>query len=335
MNRIGITGLIVLTAGLLVSGCSQDMQSTEGADYLLAGYYMLAGDETALEEGAVRATAPLHNAALYPTPMTYADLVAGGEDFIKFVNYPEQGQKSFVTVTSTDDPTVFLIKLRTEYPRQEDTIDYYLEEYYMKDSGDTIWNKDDNIVAPNGTLDSKYRKSMEVVFKDGSIRKEWIADVASRYAAFDISGDLTFPDAGWTGPALDATAGYSSAVHYYQKINNWISWFYKENKELFGVRYYTETGDPLNPDRFSLAYEHLISQDTPLTEGNSATIPDMADWIFNKGAAGGASGVETLAKTVIRYQITAAGNKKKTVVSATEVFPTFGDSFTLNNEIAY
>jgi len=333
MNKYKILILLILTTGLLFTGCSQDVKSTEGTDYLLAGYYMLAGDETPLTEaGVTRATAPIYNTTLYPAVWSYADLIAGGTDVIKFINYPEQGQKSYVTVKATNTTDVYLISMRTEYPQREDVIDYYLEEYYMKDNGDSNWTNADIVVNAAGTEDPKYRKTMEVVFKDGSIRKEWIDDVTVRYAGFAIDGDLTFPESGWSGPAADGTATYSSVVHYYQKINNWISWFYKENKELFGIRYYTETSDGVQS---SLAYEHLVSQNSTLSEGNSTTIPDMLDWIIDDGAASGASGVETLAKTVIRYQITPTGNKKKIVVSSTEVFPTFGSSFTINSEITY
>jgi len=333
MNRYGILVLITLSISLLITGCTQDVTSTEGTDYLLSGYYMMAGEKTPLpDDGASRTSVTVSDVA---NSETFDSWMASPGKIL--VNYPEQGQKTYVTVTEYDATNkIYLISARTEYPQQEDLIDHYQEEYYVKDSLDIgTWSYNDPIVRPDGTQDAKYRKTMEVIFKDGSVRKEWIANVydwtsSTYYATFDIEGDMTIPS-DWTGPATDTNMAYSSEVHYYQKINKWISWFYRQDKETFGVRYYTETKDA-DPVKSSLAFEQTISQKVPVIAGQESALADFLDWILTGGKNSG-SHSEKLSETVIRYLIPSKG--KKTVVSTTKVVPTFGDTFTINNEISY
>ncbi|MDA3958511.1 hypothetical protein, partial [Oceanispirochaeta sp.] len=138
-------------------------------------------------------------------------------------------------------------------------------------------------------------------------------------------------DIAWV-PPVPAAAGdiaWSSKVYYYQKINNWISWFYKENKEIFGVRYYTESLDTAGngkPKRSSLAYEHTLSRTVPAWSDDS-WFSDYLDWIFTDNDE------ENLSETVIRYEI--GTNGQKTVKSSTKVVPTFGETFTIDNQMDY
>ena len=97
-----IAFLLAVFIVLIFSGC--DMRSDKpvvGSDYLLAGYYMMAGEKTALaDEGTSRATAPAWWASY--NDYTYDQLIALGADGLKINNYPEQGQKTYITVTAED-----------------------------------------------------------------------------------------------------------------------------------------------------------------------------------------------------------------------------------------
>ena len=266
---------ITVLAVFLLNSCSSDVTDTEGADYLLASYYMMAGEETPLtDSGADRATVPVHTlTADSDTALPFATLITNGANDNKVNNYPEQGQKTYYTVT-LEEAGIYLISARTEYPKKEDILDYTLEEYYVRDNAPAgYWTTADTIVEKvNGTWvdNSKARKSMEVHFQDGSLRKEWIVsektDGASyQYAHFDINGDMAIPDETDWAPAVATDMSWSSEVHYYQKINNWVSYWYKENKEVFGVRYYTESPDTVDPTKYkktSLAYERIINRET-------------------------------------------------------------------------
>ena len=198
---------IAFAAMLILSGCEYDNptgEDVDGAGYVLAGYYMMAGEEDAIDDDS-RATAPTWWDD-YKT-LKFSEVVAKGTDGIKINNYPEQGQKTYITMTSADtDNDVYLVSARTEYPNRQDVIDYYLEEYYLQDStGDDSGNWYDNgiIVDDDWEADPKYRVKMEVHFQDGSIRYEWISETSNDmggayYSHFDLDGDMTIPtDEDW------------------------------------------------------------------------------------------------------------------------------------------
>ena len=339
MNKLTSLIFITLSALLLFAGCSTDVEDTVGTDYLLAGYYMIAGDAIALTDdaaGTSRATAPVHQAAW--ETMSFAQWIADSP--VKINNYPERGQKTYVTVKETGTADVYSVSSRTEYPKKEDLFDHYLEEYFVKNEADlNLWDNDDPIVNADGSTDFYNRETMEVVFKDGSIRTEWIADLPAfaggsvDYAPFPLDGDLIIPAEGWTPPVAETSDNieYGSKVYYYQKIESHISWYYKENKETFGVRYYTEAKNPDN-DKISsstLTFENTLSR--KVSSWGDSDWGEILDWIFG-GSSGGTSG-ETLAETVIREQITENGTKS--VKSQTRVVPTFGDAFTIDKAIEY
>ncbi|MDA3955446.1 hypothetical protein, partial [Oceanispirochaeta sp.] len=204
MNKIIV--LISMAIALLFMGCDTSVESTEGTDYLLAGYYMMAGEETAIvEEGVSRTTAPAWWDKY--SDYTYANVIAMGTDGLKVQNYPEQGQVTYITVTTADaTEEVYKVSSRTEYPQKDDLIDYYQEVYYLWDKYSSDLWKDGAIVEKINNVwieNSKARETMEVVFKDGSIRKEWIAydtnaldptiTKAGYYAQFSLDGDMVIP----------------------------------------------------------------------------------------------------------------------------------------------
>lgn len=344
MNKLTSFILISLSAILLLTGCSTDAEDTAGTDYLLAGYYMIAGEETPLAASAAdisRATAPVHQPDW--STRTFQQWIDASPT--KINNYPERGQKTYVTVTNAGSN--YFVSSRTEYPKKEDLLDYYLEEYYVEDTNsDTNWTSADNIVTSVGAINSKARTTMEVHFQDGSIRKEWIDDdsygavaQSDYYAHFDINGDLTIPtDTSWVPSAASVGDGmeWSSKVYYYQKVETFISYFYKENKEIFGVRYYTMSDDVLGDNKYhssTLTFENTISR--KVSTWADSDWSEILDWVFggSSSATSGSSTGETLAETVIREQITENG--KKSVRSSTKIVPTFGDSFTIDKSIDY
>ena len=234
---------------------------------------------------------------------------------------------------------------RTEYPNKSDLFDHYLEVYYLQD---LTWNtsglwKDGSVVEEVNNawvVNSKARETMEVVFQDGSVRKEWIAydkvaqdppvETAGFYAQFPLDGDMVIPsDAEWA-PSTPAAVGdihFSSKVYYYQKVITRIGWFTNENKEIFGVRYYTQKNEVNDKfTRSSLAFEHTLSRTVP-SWSDAEWYSDFLNWIFSSDEG------ETLSETVIRYVIGANG--QKTVKSSTRVVPDFGQPFTIDNQMDY
>ncbi len=334
---------ISIAAILVLAGCDGnsngswlDGKSVDGADYVLAGYYMMAGEEEALSDtdsGTSRATAST-DVTRYSdyNEKTFTDLAG---TTMRFVNYPEQGQKTYTTVTATGDPDIFKFSSRTEYPNREDVIDYYLEEYYLKDatgtgSGTDYWYEEGVVVDDAGDEDATFRETMEVHFQDGSVRYEWITDTSTTmgtyYSPFDYDGDMSIPsDEDWAPDTTDTGMAWSSKVHYYQNVQADIGWFTVENKEIFGVRYYTEDDDG---DSSCVAYEHMISSESIST--GIVALDSLAEWIFG----GGDSGDATLAETVIRYELTGSNNRK-TTRSQTEIVDSFGNTLTIDMENEY
>jgi hypothetical protein len=352
MNKFTSFILISLSALLLFTGCSTDAEDTAGTDYLLAGYYMIAGEAVALPDdaaGASRASVPVHQTEW--STRTFQQWIDASPT--KINNYPERGQKTYVTVSESGTANIYFVSSRTEYPKKEDLFDYYLEEYFVEDTNvaddaaDGNWTVADVTVKDDKTTrDSKARIIMEVHFQDGSIRKEWIYDdstgAASQsdyYAHFDIDGDLTIPtDTSWVPPAATTGDGmeWSSKVYYYQKIESYISWFYKENKETFGVRYYTFSDDVADDNKYhssTLTFENTLTR--KVSSWGDSDWGGILDWVFggSSSSTSGSSSGDTLAETVVREQITE--NNKKTVNSQTRVVPSFGDEFTIDKSIEY
>ncbi|MDC7240140.1 MAG: hypothetical protein PQJ50_07260, partial [Spirochaetales bacterium] len=268
-NRTNYIVILLALTALIFAGCSSDAEDTSGEDYLMAGYYMLAGEETALTDDS-KATAPVFEGDF--SDLSFPDYWVGTTR--KINNYPEQGQKTYVTV-SQYDTDVYFISSKTEYPKKEEILDYYLEEYYIQDEGDEFWDGDDAVVDPDDLAGSEgdyFRETMEVVFQDGSVRKEWIAeipDAADRYDAFDIDDEMAIPDdeSFITSTANDQS--WSSKVYYYQKVETSLGYFDDNNIEIFGVRYYTELADGSSS---TLVFEKVLSREDATLD--TSTSPD-------------------------------------------------------------
>ncbi|MDC7240139.1 MAG: hypothetical protein PQJ50_07255 [Spirochaetales bacterium] len=329
--------ILLALSALIFAGCSSDVEDTSGEDYLLAGYYMIAGGETELVDDS-KATAPVHQTNYNST--SFANWISAGTT--KIVNYPERQQKTYITVSETSVDDVYFISSRTEYPNKEDIIDYYLEEYYVKnvdtDGTDGIWNNADPVVDPDGNSDPKYRETMEVHFQDGSVRQEWIADIPAagdRYKAFPIDGDMSIPDDESDIVTLvdsDEESWWSSKVYYYQNIKSRISYFSYENKETFGVRYYTqipETYADLDSkyESSTLILEQTLSRTSTIWD--SSYWADLLNYIFGVDSS---DGVE-LAETVIRERI--GTNGKKEAVVHSEINTKYDMTLTIDKSISY
>ncbi len=345
MNKLHNIFLILFSLTILIyTGCSSDTSDNSGEDYLLAGYYMIAGDEIPLADDS-RATAPVHQAD-YST-MTFDQWIAAPA--FQITNYPERHQKTYITVTATAVADVYFVSSRTEYPNKGEIIDYYLEEYYVQDievgtdPAPHTWTNDDPVVDADGTPDPYYRKTMEVHFVDGSVRKEWIAavhpDAAGavdgkkvEYAAFDINGDLAYP-ANETDYVSDGTgqAWWSSKVYYYQKIVTPIGYFENENKEIFGVRYYTQIPDTIGDTSSkyktsTLILEQTVTRTTAFWEDSDWG--GLLDFVFGTGDYSA-----ELAQTVIREAIDQQGRKK--AVARSEINTKYDMTLTVDKSISY
>ncbi len=300
-NRTNYIVILLALTALIFAGCSSDAEDTSGEDYLMAGYYMLAGEETALTDDS-KATAPVFEGDF--SDLSFPDYWVGTTR--KINNYPEQGQKTYVTV-SQYDTDVYFISSKTEYPKKEEILDYYLEEYYIQDEGDEFWDGDDAVVDPDDLAGSEgdyFRETMEVVFQDGSVRKEWIAeipDAADRYDAFDIDDEMAIPDdeSFITSTANDQS--WSSKVYYYQKVETSLGYFDDNNIEIFGVRYYTELADGSSS---TLVFEKVLSREDATLD--TSTSPDLYDYIF-----GDIAGATVLAETITREGIDSSRTDKK------------------------
>ncbi len=364
-NKSIITLLtIILITIFSITSCSFDSSdSNADQDYILSGYYWMAGDDVTLSEGNDRAAINTYTLTKELTTdeelanYSFTKLIGKGEYGNKVNNYPEQGQRTYYTVTLYEQDVVnpmtytgtfnvYKISAKTDYPKKEEIFDYYLEEYYILDvdrnegdtptGGDGFWTYADPITTKeNGAwvYNSKARETMELHYQDGSVRYEWITsdyNDGTQYDHFPIDGDMTIQDA----PAATATGmNWSSEVRYHQKIEEWIDYWYRETKEIYGVRYYTESlEDNGKTNRTSLAYERIVSQETEFNQSSSNALLMILDRIFGTNLAVSTT-AETLAETVIRYEI--QPNNRKTVRTVTKVVPTFGDSFNIEKETIY
>ena len=357
--------LLLIISTLLFYSC--DLNSSDSDDqseeYILSGFYWLAGDDTALtEEGASRSSI---NTTTMNTTNVFANLVAAGSYANFESNYPEQGQKTFFTVTVEESNvstyiyndtttitgaavTVYRIATKTTFPAKENLFTNYLEEYFVLDidtqtvpgtsdfyASDGIWTNDDPVVTKNsdGTwkVDSKARESMQLEYQDDSSRYEWItadSNDGTYYAHFTEDGVTEIPSSSWT-PATGTGMDWSSKVYYYQHVNNWIDFWYRENKEVFGVRYYAESTISGKLYRTSLSFERFVSKGT-LSTVTADNCQDLVEGILFGDLD---SGTENLAEVVIWNEI--SSNNKKRIVTYTKVNPTFGDTFNINTAIEY
>ena len=328
MNKLHNIFLILFSLTILIyTGCSSDTSDNSGEDYLLAGYYMIAGDEIPLADDS-RATAPVHQAD-YST-MTFDQWIAAPA--FQITNYPERHQKTYITVTATAVADVYFVSSRTEYPNKGEIIDYYLEEYYVKDEGDGIWNNADSIIDSSENVDPYFRTTMEVHFKDGSIRKEWIDDIfpgvgyvgTADYQYFPIDGDMTIP-ADDSFLTSDSSV-WSSKVYYYQKVVSPIGYFDIGNIEIFGVRYYSQFDTLPKQKSSTLAYEKVLSRTNAILD--TTTNPTLDSYIF-----GSDNGGRILAQTVVRENI--SENGKKDAVTRSVINTKFGISITVDKAVSY
>ena len=333
--------IITITISILLTGCNvfdNGKSSDDGKDYILSGYYWMAGDDTPITDtGSERASI---NPLNFNETKVFSALISLGQNGSFVTNYPERGMKTFYTVTATtnnSDP-VYKISARTEYPNKEDIFDYYLEEYYLKDSdANGNWTTADEVVEWNGSawvVDSTARETMELHYQDGSVRKEWIVTDGNveKYAHFDINGSMSMPDETWS-PTLNGTMNWSSKVYYYQKIEEWVDYWYRDSKEVFGVRYYTESDEGSGKYyKTSYSLERIVSTETTFDESVSNYLSLLFDQIFGTSYTQG-NETETLSETVIRDEITT--NNKKTTKVNSKVVPTFGETFKIEQYSEY
>ena len=346
---IVILSSIILLA-MAFTGCDlSDSGSDQGdTDYILSGYYWLAGDEDGVvESDSGRASVNIGDLTNFDPDSTdypFDTLIAKGVDGNKVTNYPIKGQFSYFTVTEEElgispNPAgyigtlnVYKIAVNTEFQKKEDIFDHYQEEYYILDvdkasattaDSDGNWTMADLIVTKESgswVIDSKAREVMELHYQDDSARYEWIVSELSdeEYAHFEEDVITTIPDSSWTATA-GAGMSWSSKVYFYQKVNNWVDFWYEENKEVYGIRYYTETADGRST---SISFERFVTKDS-LSDISTLTDSDVEDMVFGDLPAG----AETLSESVTWYEIST--NNKKTTKTYATVNPTFKKSFNI------
>ena len=332
--------LIIVAAVLLISSCGEGFTDRLTVDetkslenYVMSSYFILRGDEALAES---RAAWPAHTVELtFPS--------AGSTTIRTKNNYPEKGQRTTVTITPhASIADVYLVENRTTYPRREEVIDYTVESYYVKDAtpGDTAGG----VITPDGTFDAadflwditddeadfNKRIKFETSYLDGTTRYETVESNTTqaeidggdlKYSVFDINGSLDFPAPNGSGtwaPSTDATANYSSMVTYQQEEGSALD-FWSDYKIIIGTRYYTEHGDINRPTKTSVSYERVISRKTEDSD-LSTKISAFFERLFSGGSDSTIYPGETLAETVIRYEIQPNGKKK--VNTETQVFDT-------------
>jgi len=192
----------------------------------------------------------------YPLPSGGASLEIG-----PLANFPNLGQQTSATVTEAGGiygadiyriaaVTTPMSGFKDVYP--EASVE---ETYLIQDDGDGILEMDtsqdpiyDGGIWGRGT-GSAYRERFLATYTDDSRRNHSIQDIRTApngYASFDINGSLDFADLASDDfePETDASAGYSSQVWYYHRLNETFNyWFWNEeinNPTISGTRYYTE-----------------------------------------------------------------------------------------------
>ena len=352
-KRLIVLFSTIIFLSMAFTGCDlADAGSDQGdTDYILSGYYWMAGDEDdAVESGSERASVNIGDLTAWdPTSTDYPfdTLIAKGVDGNKVSNYPVKGQFSYFTVTEEElgispnpagfdvDLTlnVYKIAVNTEFKKKEDIFDHYQEEYYILDvdksaaytaDSDGDWTMADLIVTKESgswEIDSKAREVMELHYQDDSTRYEWIVSELSdeEYAHFAEDDITSIPDSSWTAP--DGTGmSWSSKVYFYQNVNNWVDFWYRDNKEVYGIRYYTESASGYQT---SISFERFVNKDS-LSDISTLSDSDIEDMVFGNLPAG----AETLSESVTWYEVTT--NNKKTTKTYATINPTFSDSFNVD-----
>jgi hypothetical protein len=327
--------LLILAAALIFSSCGEGITDRLSADeveayedYALSSYFLLRGDSSI---PASRATWD------YTAEIQLPD--DGGTTTATVDNYPEKGQSTTVTITrdASWDDKVYKVVNVTTYPKQ-DSITSTTESYYILDDnndGYLVQENDDDvgtyssdpICDEDGTINPLYRESFVTVYDNGLERNETvIATLDStdgdygevKYADFDISGPLVFPETDdpdtwgdgtldgdeWS-PTPDTDATWSSMVAYNQEIEyKFRSWSYTYS--IVGVRYYTENSEDL---RTSVSYERGIA-----TLSNDVDLSEYSGWenrLYKGRNRISDSEDETVyIETVIRTSAEGATNKK-------------------------
>ena len=332
IKKITIPILILSAAAVLLSSCGEgttdrltaaEVEAIES--YVMSSYFMLRGDaELAESRAAWDYTKEVQLPAEGQTTTALSK------------NYPEKGQETNVSITVHNAAnSVYKVVNVTTYPKQ-DSIVSTTESYYIKDNGDGYLNKTDAVTADyicdeNGdtsAANSNSRIEFETLYADGNIRYEIIEANTNdgsniKYAAFDIDGALTFPepnqpDGETWAPEEDTDAIFSSMVSYQQVEGSALD-VWNDYKMIIGTRYYTEDGTNLNkPHKTSVSYEKVIERKADdLDAGEKIVL--FLNRLFSDEPAGMAFPGETLAETVIRYEIK-ENSGKKTINTQTEIY---------------
>jgi hypothetical protein len=230
-----------------------------------------------------------------------------------YEDYPEPDLSTDYVIAEAfgvaDD--VYQITVTTTYPDGNDTLDQYIEEYYILDEdGNGTWTIDDPIVDDTGAPDQKYRTRMEMHFKDDSVRYETIVKMIypdapdlndsgqeeSGFAPFSILGSLDYPDLAY--PISDSDALFSSVVVYTHEMSqdyNFNFWEGTDAQDIIGVRYYTEhsVDEGARVKGTIVAYEKTIST---LTSQDGTLLDQLQDLFVG-------SEHDTLAESVFRKEV--------------------------------
>jgi len=294
--------LLLLASCALASGTQNEggLSSSEMKDiqkYYMASYYAADGGtpsglasaraltpfETAASAGA-KATVPADSLST----TSFDTLSRNGSN--KLSNYPEIGQTSVFTVSSTGTASVYDIKVTTSFS-DTDSRESYVEEYYIKDgNSDGKWTTADYIVDSSGSTDSSARVQMVLTYKNGTVIKEKIVKVyESTGSSFISASSIAYSkslesrdSSNLSAPAVSAAAGsemYSSVVVYIQtpgKDSSYFAgWKRKSGARIIGVRYYTEYADTANSQYVGLSE----SREKTVFDNNTYTLDSPDDII--------------------------------------------------------
>ena len=285
-------------------------------DYVMSSYFMLRGDDAITESSK----------AAWPAHTDEIDFPAAGQSITKKKsNYPERGQKTVVTITTTGTTNIYFVENVTSYPKRKSSIVKTTESYYVKDSNtdgrytdaDQIWD------TQKDEANFNKRETFETEYNNGYIRKETVEKTTTqdniKFAAFDINGDLSFPAPNSNGiyiPPTDANANYSSMVSYIQEEGNTYS-FWSDYKLIVGTRYYTEHGSGSNVEKTSVSYEKVIERKSSFLNFFNF-LGALLKKLFNDDYDELSGAGVKLSETVIRYKIDTNG--RKTIKTDTKVF---------------
>jgi hypothetical protein len=278
MRRYSLTALVALAA--IFSSCtlglgsaakldSDDLAEFQGAYMttfdILNGSFLSSDRALTPFNGtpassSSKATVPMWTNTTYSLPTNSGDVTTGSR-----TNYPEPGQTSSWTVRN-EGSNRYYIEVTTSFPTY-DARSKQQEFYYITSTND-IWDFNDPICDNLGVPNAAYRAKNELTFRDGSIQKETIVEVSSRFEAFDTAGSLDYPDA--FVPKSDPGATWSSVVVYtrtYTDSPSFSFWYGNRVRTIVGIRYYTEhlTNGNTNLEGSTLVFEKAIT--TVFSEG--------------------------------------------------------------------